>query len=69
MKPFTTLAIVLLGLIAILQLLRLALGWHVEVAGTVIPMWASILAAAVTGITSVMLWRESRVRGRRRALR
>lgn len=62
MKPFTTLAVVLLGLIAILQLLRVAMGWEIVVAGTAIPLWASIVAALVAGMTSIMLWRESRGR-------
>lgn len=62
MKPFTTLAIILLGVIAILQLLRLAMGWEIIVAGCVIPLWGSIIAAAVSGITAIMLWRESHIR-------
>lgn len=63
MKPFATLAVVLLGLIAVLQLLRFGLGWEIVVAGTAIPPWASIVAALVAGIVAIMLWRESRGRG------
>lgn len=62
MKPFTTLAVVLLGLIAVLQLLRFAMGWDIVVAGTAVPLWASLVAALVAGTTSLMLWRESRGR-------
>lgn len=62
MKPFTTLASILFGLIAILQLLRVVLGWEIVVAGTTIPFWASIVAALVAGLVAIMLWRESRIR-------
>ena len=60
MKPFTTFAMVLLGLIALVQLVRLLQAWEVIVNGFSVPMWASGLACVVTGVTAVMLWRESR---------
>lgn len=60
MKPFTTFAMVLLGLISLLQLVRLLQSWEVVVNGFPVPMWASGLACVIAGVTAVMLWRESR---------
>ena len=60
MKPFTTLAVILLGLLAALQLARVLLGWEVLVNGVAIPIWASAIACLVAGGLALMLWRESR---------
>ena len=59
MKPFTTVAIVFLGLLALMQLTRVLLGWVVVVNGIAIPLWASAVAALVAGSLAVLLWRES----------
>jgi hypothetical protein len=59
-KPFTSIAIVLFALIALLQLLRFMLGWEVTVQGMSIPVWASGIAFVVAGGLAVMLWRETR---------
>ena len=60
MKPFTTLACLLLGLIAALQLARFLLGWPIVVDGFAIPLWPSAAAAVVAGTLAAMTWRESR---------
>ena len=60
MKPFTTVAIAVFSLVALLQLLRVALGWEVMVNGFVIPVWASVIACIVAATLAFMLWRESR---------
>ena len=60
MKPFTTIAVVLFSLIALLQLLRVASGWDVSVNGITIPIWASGIAFVVAAALAVMLWREAR---------
>jgi hypothetical protein len=60
MKPFTALAIVIFSLIALLQLLRVALGWEVTVNGALIPIWASVIACVVAAALAFMLWRETR---------
>lgn len=60
MKPFTTLAIVFLALLALLQLCRFLLGWAVIVNGVAVPLWFSAIAAAIAGGLALMLWRESR---------
>lgn len=60
MKPFTSLTCVLLALIALLQLIRVVLGWQVVVDGFAVPLWASGVAALVAGSLCVLTWRESR---------
>jgi hypothetical protein len=60
MKPFTALAIAVFSFVALLQFLRVAMGWAVTVDGFVVPLWASGLAGAVAAILACMLWRESR---------
>lgn len=60
MKPFTTIAIVFLGLLSALQLVRFLQGWDVIVNGIAIPTWASGVACLIAGGLAVMLWRESR---------
>ena len=60
MKPFTTIAVVLLSLISLLHLLRFALSWEVTVNGTGIPVWTSGIAFVITAALAAMLWRESR---------
>ena len=60
MKPFTSLACLLLAVIALLQLTRLLLGWDIVVNGYAVPLWASGVAALLTGGLSLLAWRESR---------
>ena len=63
MKPFTTIAVVVFSLVALLQLLRVALGWDVTVNGIVIPIWFSVIACIVAIVLAVMVARESRRNG------
>lgn len=60
MKPFTTIAIVIFALVAVLHVLRLIFGWEAVINGMVVPIWASVLAIIIAGGLAVMLWRESR---------
>ncbi len=60
MKPFTAVAIVVFSLVALLQLLRVALGWAITVNGIFIPSWASVIACVVAATLAFMLWRERR---------
>lgn len=60
MKPFTTLAVVFLALIALLQLTRFLLAWEVTMHGIVVPVWISGIAFLIAGGIAVMLWLESR---------
>lgn len=59
MKPFSTIASVVLALIAIVQLLRFVLGWEVVVNGVSIPLWASAIAFVVAATLATMVWREA----------
>jgi hypothetical protein len=60
MKPFTTLAAALFGLIALAHLYRLVRGCEVVVGGTVIPQWLSIVGLVIGAGMALMLWREAR---------
>jgi len=59
-KPFTTVAVVVFSLVALLQLLRVALGWEVTVNGILIPLWVSVAACVVAATLAFMLSREAR---------
>lgn len=61
MKPFTAVAIAVFSLVALLHLLRLALGWDVSVNGYYIPQWASVVGCAIAAGLAIMLWRERRI--------
>ena len=60
MKPFTRLATVVFALVALIQLVRVVLGWEVSIAGVAIPAWASVIACLVAAVLAVMVHRESR---------
>jgi hypothetical protein len=59
-KPFTTTAVIVLSLIALLQMLRLVLKWQVTINGVIVPVWLSGIAFVVAGGLAVMVWREHR---------
>jgi hypothetical protein len=60
MKPFTLVAALLLGFIALMQGIRFALAWPISVNGMDVPVWASAVACLVLGWIAIMLWREGR---------
>ena len=60
MKPYTNLAALILGFIALVQGLRFAQAWPVSVNGYAVPVWASAIACLLLGWVAVMLWREGR---------
>lgn len=60
MKPFTTAAVVVFSLVALLQLLRVALAWEITVNGFLIPWWASVIACVIAATLAFMLSREAR---------
>ncbi len=49
MKPFTTIAVALFTLMALVHLGRLFAGWEVVVAGFVVPVWWSAVGLVVAG--------------------
>ena len=60
MKPFSLIAALVFGLVALVHGLRLILGWPVVVNGFGIPLWASAVACLVSAVLAVMVWREAR---------
>ncbi|MES2018288.1 MAG: hypothetical protein V4484_17505 [Pseudomonadota bacterium] len=60
MKPFTSIAVAMLALIAVAHLLRLVFSWDIAVAGFVIPVWTSAAGLVVAGGLAYMVWREAR---------
>jgi hypothetical protein len=60
MKPFTTLAAALFGLIALAHLYRLVKGFEIVVGGAAIPQWLSVVGLVIGAGMSLMLWREAR---------
>jgi endonuclease/exonuclease/phosphatase (EEP) superfamily protein YafD len=58
-RPFTHLAVFVLSIVALVQLLRLALGWEVVIQGYSVPMWFSLVALVVAGGLALTVWRES----------
>ena len=57
MKRNTTIAALLLTVIALLQGLRVLLSWPVLINGFALPMWFSAIAFLVVGWVAVGLWR------------
>ena len=51
-RTFTIIASVMFGVVALLQALRIFLGWPVEIGGWSVPMWFSWIAVAVAGFLS-----------------
>ena len=60
MKPFTFIAAVLFGLIAVAHILRLFGGWEVTLNGMIVPMWVSVLGSIIAAGLAMMLSREMR---------
>ena len=60
MKPFTTITVAFLALIALVHLLRLFAGWEVIVVGFIIPVWWSAVGVLIPGALALMVWREAR---------
>jgi hypothetical protein len=63
MKPGSSLAILLLSVVAFVHLLRLLFHVSVTVGGTAIPMWASAIGIAVPVFIAGLLWREAHASG------
>jgi hypothetical protein len=59
-KPFTTIAVAVFTLVALVHLGRLLLGWEVVVTGFVVPVWWSAIGLVVAAMLAVMVRREAR---------
>ena len=60
MKPIATIAVIVFTVVAVLQLLRVALGWEITVNGAHVPLWASVIAGLVAAVLAFSLWRETK---------
>jgi hypothetical protein len=60
MKPFTTIAVAVFSLIAVVHLLRLFFHWQVTINGMPVPIWVSIPGFIITGVLAIMLWQEAK---------
>ena len=60
MKPFTTIAAIVLAILALVHLYRFVMGLEVVVNGMAVPQWISGVVAVVAGVLALMVWRESR---------
>ena len=59
MRAFCTLAAAIFALIALLQLLRIVMGWSVTLNGVDVPLWVSWIAVAVAGALSLVGFRAA----------
>lgn len=59
-RPAATTAALVLGLIAVVHLLRILLRVPISVGGQRVPVWTSVLGAVLPGVLAVWLWRERR---------
>ena len=57
-KPFTLAAVTVFSIIALVQLLRLLMGWEVTIERFAVPIWASGVAVVVAAGLAVTVWRE-----------
>ena len=59
-KTFCTLAAAIFALIALLQLIRIAMGWSVTFNGVDVPFWPSWIAVVVAAALSFVGFRATR---------
>ena len=58
MRPFTALAVMVFAVVAVVQLLRVLLGWVVTINGILIPLWVSVVICLIAITLATMIWRE-----------
>jgi len=58
MKPFTSLAALILVLFGLVHLMRLIAGWPITVNGMAVPMWVSVVALISAWVLAGLVWRE-----------
>ncbi len=56
----TLIAALLLALVAVAHLLRVLFNLEATIGGVAMPMWVSLVAAAVAGSVAILLWRDGR---------
>jgi hypothetical protein len=58
-RAFCTLAAAIFALIALLQLIRIVMGWSVTLNGVDVPFWVSWIAVTVAGALSFVGFRSA----------
>lgn len=56
---FTRIAAFIFGIVALGHLYRVIAGLEFVVGDWAVPVWVSVMAVIISGVLSVMLWRES----------
>ena len=59
-RPFTLIAALIFGLMALVHAYRLLTHFQIIAGSHTLPMWISIVGIAIAGILAVGLYRESR---------
>jgi hypothetical protein len=59
-NTFVTIAAVIFGLVALLHLLRIVMGWSIVIDAWTVPMWLSWIAFVVAGVLSYLGMRSAR---------
>lgn len=65
MRSYLLITGVLFGVVALAHLVRLALGWPVQIGDLAVPLWVSVIGALVAGALSI--WALNLTRGARGA--
>ncbi len=60
MNPSTLIAVILLATVSLAHLARLAFGWQVTIADSVVPMWVSWIGFVIPLLVAIGLWKASR---------
>ena len=60
MKPFTKIASVILGIVALIHLCRLITHFSITISGSEVPIWINVVGVMVAGALSLGLWKESK---------
>jgi uncharacterized membrane protein YkvI len=60
MKTFTKISSLLLGIVALIHLLRLITHFQVSVFNTEVPLWLNAAGVLIASVLSLGLWKESR---------
>jgi hypothetical protein len=59
-KSFALVAAAVFALVAVVQLLRIAMGWTIAFNGTPIPFWPSAIAVVVATLLAIVGFRAAR---------
>ncbi len=59
MKRFSTIAVVVFALVALVHLVRIIQGWEVIVNGITMPLWVSVVGTIIAGGLAILIWREA----------